>query len=245
MFCKNCGNQIPDSSKFCTHCGAQIEFSTQENEQQTNADQQPYGQPQQPYGQPQQPYGQQQQPYGQPQQPYGQPQQPYGQQQYGYSQPMYYDEYSGFPMKWHKFLVYFALWFGAVLNFINGVTDIIGAPIIGSEDSVLSAVSGLRTLNVIYGIGLLAMGVIGVITALKLKGLKVGAPKWLTILYVVDGALSIVFVIATALLIRSAGFDLSVASVASNALGTIIGSVVMIILNSIYYKKRAALFVNF
>ena len=61
----------------------------------------------------------------------------------------------------------------------------------------------------------------------------------------VNGALSIVFVIATALLIRSAGFDLSVASIASNALGTIIGSVVMIILNSIYYKKRAALFVNF
>ncbi|MCH9686828.1 MAG: hypothetical protein K0V04_35670, partial [Deltaproteobacteria bacterium] len=46
-----------------------------------------YGQPQPPYGQPQPGYGQPQPPYGQPQPGYGQPQPPYGQPQPGYGQP--------------------------------------------------------------------------------------------------------------------------------------------------------------
>lgn len=57
MFCKNCGVQNPEGTKFCSNCGAPLE--------------QPQQQPQQPYQQPYQP------PYQPPyQQPYQQPVQP-------------------------------------------------------------------------------------------------------------------------------------------------------------------------
>ena len=38
MFCKHCGNQIPDNATFCTHCG---------NSTQTTPPTTPYHQPQQ------------------------------------------------------------------------------------------------------------------------------------------------------------------------------------------------------
>ena len=93
---------------FCRNCGAQIQDGSVNcpycGAQQYN--QQPYQQPyQQNY---QQPY---QQNY---QQPY---QQPY--QQSGIQNTL--------PMNWHKFLVYFGLWAGAVLNLINGFLLLTGS----------------------------------------------------------------------------------------------------------------------
>ena len=35
MFCRNCGNQIPDGAKFCTVCGAQQQANTSYDQQQT------------------------------------------------------------------------------------------------------------------------------------------------------------------------------------------------------------------
>ena len=29
MFCKNCGNQLPDDAKFCVHCGQKVDTCTQ------------------------------------------------------------------------------------------------------------------------------------------------------------------------------------------------------------------------
>jgi len=29
MFCMNCGNQLPDGAKFCMHCGASLNGSSQ------------------------------------------------------------------------------------------------------------------------------------------------------------------------------------------------------------------------
>lgn len=90
MFCRACGNQIPDGAVFCRHCGMRISGN---QTTQGQPGQSTYGQPQmqpgQGYGQPQMQPGQR---YGQPQmqpgqgysQPRMQPGQGYGQPQQGY-----------------------------------------------------------------------------------------------------------------------------------------------------------------
>ena len=37
MFCKNCGKEIPNGTKFCSSCGAAVESSTKTEEFQTTA----------------------------------------------------------------------------------------------------------------------------------------------------------------------------------------------------------------
>ena len=50
------------------------------------------------------------------------------------------DKYQGFSMKWHKFLVYFALWAGALVNLFSGYMMLAGCP---SRDSCnTSGISG-------------------------------------------------------------------------------------------------------
>lgn len=101
MFCLNCGEQLPEGTKFCTKCGAPVASQPAPSAVDLNKEMQSVPQPSQPFGastqpmgqpdvQPQQPFGAQpQQPYGgQPQ--YGAPQQQYGaQQQFGGQQPAY------------------------------------------------------------------------------------------------------------------------------------------------------------
>ncbi len=35
MFCKNCGKEIPDETKFCSNCGTAVELSTKTEEFQS------------------------------------------------------------------------------------------------------------------------------------------------------------------------------------------------------------------
>ena len=112
MYCKNCGAFVQDGAPFCSNCGAQQNAA---QPQQPTYQQQTYQQPpyqQQNYQQP--PY--QQQAY------YQQP--PYQQQAY-YQQPAGDPRNQGMPMGWYKFLIYFALFAGAVLNGISGSNQIL------------------------------------------------------------------------------------------------------------------------
>lgn len=102
MFCLNCGEQLPEGTKFCTKCGAPVASQPAPSAVDLNKEMQSVPQPSQPFGastqpmgqpdvQPQQPFGAQpQQPFGAQQPQYGAPQQQYGaQQQFGGQQPAY------------------------------------------------------------------------------------------------------------------------------------------------------------
>lgn len=97
MFCLNCGEQLPEGTKFCTKCGAPVASQPAPSAVDLNKEMQSVPQPSQPFGASTQPMGQPdvqpQQPFGaQPQQPFGaQPQQPFGAQpqQFGGQQPAY------------------------------------------------------------------------------------------------------------------------------------------------------------
>ena len=65
-----------------------------------------------------------------------------------------------FGMKWYKFLIYFALFLGAVVNFINGVNYLTGNIYFVQSGGEATAEmiyaffgSSLKTIDIIFGIG--------------------------------------------------------------------------------------------
>lgn len=212
MFCKNCGARNLDDAKFCTSCGSQIVDVQSVQEQ--------YAAPQ-PYGQ-------------QPVAP-----QPYGQQ---LDVPQYQDPYKGFPMKWHKFLIYFALWAGAVVNLVFAIQIIKGEHYGPSSGAVYSLFPNMKYVDIAYGVIVLAIALLQAITAIRLMGLKRGAPKLLITLYIVNLISGITYVgaaYAVASKYLSVGDLLTPSIIAGFAV-----SGIMIFANATYYKKREVLFVN-
>lgn len=89
MFCLNCGEQLPEGTKFCTKCGAPVASQPAPSAVDLNKEMQSVPQPSQPFGASTQPMGQ---PGVQPHQQFGaQPQQQFGAQpqQFGAQQPAY------------------------------------------------------------------------------------------------------------------------------------------------------------
>ena len=215
MFCQKCGAQLLDSSAFCPSCGAS-----------TNG-QQPTYQSQQPPVQPQQPS--------------------YAQTENArpaYSQPDAQQAAApALPMGWFKFMIYFALFAGAVLNFVTAIQMLTGSQYGDSKDLVYAFFGSLKTIDVLMGIVLLGLVAFTIFVRFQLAGFKANGPKMLYILYVAVLAFNILYLILVASAISKSGMGIG-DLLSGSVIGTLIGSAVMLIVNKIYFDKRKALFVN-
>ena len=134
-----------------------------------------------------------------------------------------------YPMKWHKFLIYFQLFAAALVGLYNAVV------------CFRMMFLGLGTFgpwNMIYAIA----GVICVVLAVwaiyvrfRLAGFRRNGPK----MYILFLAINCVFQVLN--LVIAFGGDITTTS---SAVGSVVSSVLMLVLTNIYYKKRAELFVN-
>ena len=245
MFCGNCGNQIPDGQSFCTNCGARVAQGGNTPVNQPNGQQQTYAQ--QPYNQ--QPYNQQpynRQPYNQ--QPYNR--QPYGQPQRPVSQPS--NTVGGHPMAWYKFLIYFSLFAGAVLNAVSGIMSLTGANYHedGSDYSEVfyKFFPGLQTVDIIFGILCIALAAFGIYVRFRLSGYCANGPKMLSLLYTAVAAMNVVYLIALYIVISGSAIGdrvdfseiVNVGAIVSNSAV----SIAMIGINKKYFDNRKELFVN-
>ena len=125
------------------------------------------------------------------------------------------------PMKWYKFLIYFLLWFSGVVNII-GSFGYFGAGFLGT----------------LYGLVCIAAGALAIYTRYRLAQYRADGPMCLYALYAIQGGSSLLYAILFAI------FYYPNAGLFGNAVGSIIGSGVMIVLNRIYFQKRASLFTN-
>lgn len=116
-------------------------------------------------------------------------------------------------MKWHKFLIYFSLWAGAVLNLVAGIRCI-------NTARAYAGVQGAGKVLVI-GVCCVALSVLGVITRFRLANFRKDGPTLLAVLY---GATLIVNLIGGA------------------SWASIIASAVMVVINAIYYSNRKEMF---
>ena len=141
---------------------------------------------------------------------------------------------------WHKFLIYFALWAGAVMNIINAAQMFTGTIYMGSADLVYVTYPGLRTADIVYGVLLCVLGFYQIVTRFSLAKFRVRAPKMLNLVYVFAVVLSVVVYNFTA-----AGLTaVTIADTIPGLFGAILSSCLMIGINTSYYKKRRHLFVN-
>lgn len=171
---------------------------------------------------------------------------------------------SSYSMKWYKVLKVI-LWFGIISNVISAFTYFTGLDYQGFEDELYEMLPSLKTLDMFAGVLCIAMTVFTFIVWRALHNYKASGPKMLTTMYFINIASYAIYMIAFSSIIGSAEttmiygdtyiqgmyqyqeyLDLSVLSSASVAptIIQIIGGLVMIIANNIYFKNRYDLFVN-
>lgn len=160
------------------------------------------------------------------------------------------DPYNGHPMKWYKFLVFFALIASAVLNIINGIRYLtsgnyrISGYASGKEakELIYMYAPGLRGADTFYAIALFISAVLLCATWYMLMKKKKIGPTLLCVSYGFNMVISIVYTIW--LNAAHNGVLQNTASMTSAAIVSAVVSVVMIVVNIIYFKKRQDVFVN-
>lgn len=144
------------------------------------------------------------------------------------------------PMKWHKFIAYFALWVGALSDLGQAGMLMTGGHYGSMRDQVYRVFDGLKTIDSICAVAYVFLAAFAVYTAIQLIKLKENAPGKLMINYVISTAVPLVYV-----LMASVSTGLSVADLAGGTFGSsVVGCVVGMIICKVYYGKRSHLFVN-
>ena len=138
-----------------------------------------------------------------------------------------------YPMKWYKFLIYFALYAGMVLNVIN----------------VLSLVGGIFTMGefnfyYIFDIVSCILLVLNVILAWKarkeLAAFMRTGPASLNKVYMLNFCINLVSLLGNIMLSVNLGYDVNFVSL----IVSLVMPLVVIKCNKTYFEKRASLFVN-
>ena len=146
-------------------------------------------------------------------------------------------ELQPFGMKWYKFLIYFALWAGAIVNLIDSLQFFTGS-ILGDDVEILYAYYPLlKVLNLAFALILVTYAVFAIYTRYRLAQFRQNGPACLHALYLVQLAMVLIYWLAGSLIL---GEWLDLASGFSD----LISSIVILCINIVYFRKRKHLFVN-
>lgn len=154
------------------------------------------------------------------------------------------------PMKWFKFLIYFSLFAGALVNLVMGFRLLSGGNYGSSyiADLVYGYFSGLKAIDIIVGILFIVVAGFMVFVRFQLAGFKANGPKLFLLLYAVNAAVSVIYSVGVIVVCKSSSMsyltDEVVSTVIASCVTQVIVSVVMIIVNKIYFDKRKDLFVK-
>lgn len=140
-------------------------------------------------------------------------------------------------MKWHKFLIYFALWLGALQNIGAAAANMTGSAYGDSVDYVYAFFPGLKILDVAFGICTLALAVFNIYTRYRLARFRRNGPACLSAAYLAALIVSVLY-----LAVGTAICKISLLNVQTGV--SLAMSLIFLILNRSYYRKRKHLFVN-
>ena len=129
---------------------------------------------------------------------------------------------------------------GGVLTIIYGAGIILGTAY--KRDGldaalVYSSFPGLKSCDMFYGVIVIALGVFQFIVRNRLNQFRENGPRSLKIMYILSIAANLIY-------LAWASSATSISLFNSSNLGSIGGSVLLLIINSVYYSKRRELFVN-
>ena len=145
------------------------------------------------------------------------------------------------PMKWFKFLIYFALFANAVINLYNCFAYLSGVPYGENASLVYGFLPSLKTIDVVMAIVSVGLAVYAIVTRILLaKYKKLGVKMFLgipvlNIITQVVYYMSVSSVISS-LMSASEGIDFTTITV------NVVSNIVLFVLNLIYFKKREDMF---
>lgn len=140
-------------------------------------------------------------------------------------------------LKWHKFLVYFALWAGAIFAIPGAIAIFSGLHYLGAKDRIYEVFPSMQMVDMAYAAAIIAIAVYCIYVRYQLAGFKKGAPGKLLAMHVLSAAAPVAYAIAVSVI---SGVSLD----AKEILITLVGAVIGFLINKIYYGHRADLFVN-
>lgn len=146
-------------------------------------------------------------------------------------------------MAWYKFLIYFSLFAGAVLNIIYGIAYIFGGIYLVESNGQVSAAQvyayygpELQVVDILYGVLALAIAVLCFVVRHKLAKYKPDSLTFVKILYSLSAVVPFLYsILATSI----TGQNLPVQAVTSMGI-----SFAFLFVNITYFKKRAHLFID-
>ena len=146
------------------------------------------------------------------------------------------------PMKWHKFLIYFALWAGAILNGISGIQMLSGA--LHTDNLMLWGLyglsAGLQAFYIVSGVLQIGLGVLQICARMALARLSRRGPRMAVWNYALSFILN-----ALTILLASVLFGMPINALMDWSMWLIlIEGALMTWANQVYYRKRAAMFVH-
>ena len=154
-----------------------------------------------------------------------------------------YDAYgTPLPMKWHKFLIYFALWAGAILNGISGIQMLSGA--LHTDNLMLWGLYGLsagfQAFYIVSGVLQIGLGVLQICARMALARLSRRGPRMIVWTYASAVILNVLVIFLASIL-----FGLPINLLMDWSMWLIlIGGALMTWANQVYYRKRVAMFVH-
>ncbi len=146
------------------------------------------------------------------------------------------------PMKWYKFLIYFSLIAGAILNVFTGIQFLTGslyeiAPGVSAE-MVYDAFPGLKGVDMAMAFASFFTAAFGLYTRHRLATYRKDGPALLNAMYILIAAVQFLYAGALFIAEPSLAADMDFSSLVTQ----IVVAVVMVLINKKYFKRRAHLF---
>lgn len=146
-----------------------------------------------------------------------------------------YAPYSMPGMAWFKFIIYFQLFAFAIFNVLYAIRCLSGTLLYGK---VYAAYPAMSILDKLMGIVSLGLAVFGIIVRMRLAKYRQNGPSSYLGLLVANFVTSLLYEIATNVILYPAGF-----SDLGQTLISAAGPLILIFINAAYFKKRMYLFI--
>ena len=150
-------------------------------------------------------------------------------------------------MNWHMILIYGLLWLMAFMNLMNGLIGVFGVQVAPTADGGMGIALHVYPdmahprLFILDGVFSLIMSMYTVFVRFQLSGFKRRGPMFLTVMFGLNIAESVVYAVILYQLIPELA---EMAGTLGQTLSVTLSATVAAILSHIYYLRRSELFVN-
>ena len=146
----------------------------------------------------------------------------------------------GLGMNWYKIIIYVQCFLGCLIDLVSGITQILGLQYGDRASLVYSYYSGLKIVDILFGLSSIAIGILMVYVRFGLKKYQAKSVGIYLFLPLVNAIVSILYFVAASLVLHTSLFDAD--RLSGETIGLIVGSIGLFIVNYIYFGHRRHLF---